>query len=263
MSDAQSLLIVVVLIYLSDCVVWLRPDAVAVVIPLFGRAAVRTGSWAGNERGAFAFTTLLPARAVFVLDGGGSFDLERIDERRTSVLAQTRGLRAVTCVLFTASFVVAPAVGWWLGFAQVGLLLIAAFLLGNLVTALVFFRTHQRVEPADRFHRWVHALVMVVATPSAIRAVDHVTRNVMHGLDPLAVAARIAGEDDPRVKKMLRELAHPLGGGAPGERYDAARVAGLRHEEQRPARAAAYCPRCLAEYDAGTATCADCELALL
>ena len=67
MSDAQSLLVILALIYVSDCLVWVRRDGIAVVITSRGRAIVRRpSSWAGNDRGGLAFTTLLPARAVFV-----------------------------------------------------------------------------------------------------------------------------------------------------------------------------------------------------
>ncbi|HWW61125.1 MAG TPA: hypothetical protein VN181_07150 [Thermoanaerobaculia bacterium] len=264
MSDGESLLAILALIYLSDCVVWLRKDAVAVVLPHFGRAAVRRPSaWAGNDRGGFAFISILPARAVFVSEGSG-FAMDEIARRVTSTQAQTRLLRALAWMLFVALFGVAPLLTWRFGFARIGLTLIAAFVVVNAVMAIVFFRTHRRIDPDDAWHRWTHAIVMLVATPSAVRAIDQATRHALRESDPLAVAAQVAGSEDRVVKTMLRELAHPIGD-PDRARLESARKAGLVHREEPPPRvgdASAYCPRCLALYIAGTSDCADCELAL-
>lgn len=268
MSDGQSLLVILALIYLSDCLVWLRRDAIAVVITPHGRAVVRRpSSWAGNDRGGFAFTTLFPARAVFVCEAAdGSFKMREIDAAVEHVQARTRMLRLLAWVLFFLLFAVAPALTWIYGFAQIGLILIAAFALANAVLAFAFFRTHRTLDREDKWHRWTHAIVMMVATPSAVRAVDQATRHAMRAFDPLAVASRLAGNDDPLVRTMLRELAHPLPDANTGSRYDAARKAGLVHQEEPPKRsgeAGVYCPRCLAQYVGGTEMCADCGIGLL
>jgi hypothetical protein len=267
MSDAQSLLVILALIYVSDCLIWLRRDGVAVVITFRGRAIVRRpSSWAANDRGGLAFTTLLPARAVFVCDApDGSFAWREIDARAKEVQAKTGVLRLLAWILFGQLFIVAPALAWRFGFAQIGLLLIAAFAIANAVIAFTFFRTHRRIDRGDRWHRWTHAIVMLIATPSAVRAVDQATRHAMRGFDPLAVASRLAGNDDPLVRTMLRELAHPLPGANTGARHDAAHRAGLAHREEPPQRsgeAALYCPRCLSQYVQGTASCTDCGIAL-
>jgi len=240
-----------------------------VVIPFHGAPQVRLpSSWAGNERGGLAFLTLLPAQAVFVCPAveGGSFRFRQIDKKLALVLKSTRWLRRLAIIAFLALFVIAPLVAWQLGFTQIGLVLIAAFLIFNVIIAVVFFRSHRRVQPTARSHRWAHAVVMLVATPSAIRAVDQVSRDLLGGFDPLAVAVRLAGDDDPAVKRMFRELAHPEGGAAPGKRYEAALAAGLRHDEELPEAsegASSYCPRCLAQFQAGPEECIDCGLPLV
>lgn len=266
MTDAQWLLAIVALIYLSDCLVWLPKDAAAVVIPFRRRPFVVLPSSWGNERGEFAFTTFLPARAVFVCEPAKGFSMDDADRRVANVLTATRGLYVLTVAVFVALFAVAPLVTIALGFARVGLLLIALFLLANAVVAFTFFRSHARVEPDDPWHRRVYAMVMLVATPSAIRAVDQVTRRALRDFDPLAVAASVAGRDDRMFRRLLRELAHPAGGSAPGPRYEAAVAAGLRHIDERPAvsgDASAYCPRCLALYGDGRVECGDCGLSLV
>ena len=258
MTDAQWLLLLVALIYVSDCVVWLRHGQAAVVIPLRGRPFVRLPSTWGNERGGLAFTTLIPARAVFVC-GGESFQLPK--ERVPSILRANRVLHGLAVVVFVALFVIAPALSWRFGFAQIGLIVIAAFLVMNAIVSIAFFRAHRKIDPNDRSHRWVHAMVMLAATPSAIRAADQATRHALRELDPLAAAAHVAGADDLAVRRMLRELAHP-----PAPRYEAAKRAGLKHVEEPPPRTAgatSYCPRCLAQYGGERTECADCALGLL
>lgn len=263
MTDAQWLLVVAALIYLSDCLVWLPRGAAAVVIPFAGRPLVRMPStWAGNERGGLAFTTLVPARAVFVCDGEG-FRLRAIEQRAAEVTKGTRRLHGLAVTAFVALFIAAPLLSWRFGFAQIGLLLIAAFLIINVIVAIVFYRAHKRIRPADRLHRWAHTIVMLIATPTAVRAVDHVSRDALREFDPLAVAAKLAGEEHPLVKRMLRELAHPIGGATPGPRYEAAQKAGLEHVEEPPAGTDPYCPRCLARYEASREACVDCELPLV
>jgi hypothetical protein len=266
MTDAQSLLVVAALIYLSDCAVWLPRDAVAVVIPICGRPFVRTPSaWAGNDRGGLAFTTLLPARAVFICRPSDDFHRRRIEKRLAEVLDRTRLLNTLSMIAFIALFGVAPLLSWRFGFMQIGVFVLLGLLLINALVAFAFFRTAARLQPFDRAHRWAHALVMLVATPAAIHAVGRASHDAMRKFDALAVAARIAGEDHPAVRCILRELAHPAGGFPPTKRYEAAQTAGLSHVEEPPAAcggAAAYCPRCLALYGVDKGVCADCEVEL-
>ena len=258
MTDAQWLLLLVALIYVSDCFVWLRAGEAAVVIPYRGRPFVRTQSTWGNERGGLAFITLIPPRAVFVC-GGSGFHLPK--DRVPNILRANRWLHVLALTAFVALFAIAPALSWHFGFAQIGLMVIAAFVVINVTIAIAFFRAHKRIDRNDRSHRWVHAIVMCFATPSAIRAADQATRRVLRELDPLAVAAQVAGKDDPMFKQMLREIAHP-----PTERYEAAKRAGFKHVEEPPpptTGASAYCPRCLAQYGGERAECVDCALPLL
>ena len=258
MTDGQWLLIILGLIYLSECVVWLPKDAIAVVHPLRGKPIVRAAApWAGNDRGGLAFTTLIPARAVFVCNGS-RFDVDDIRRRTTSSLFETRRLRVLAIALFALTFFAAPALSWRLGFAQIGLWILGAFAVFNATVAIAFLRTSH----GDGWYRWSHAIVMLIATPSAIRAVDYATRNALRDFDPLAAATAVLGPDHPVVTKMLRELAYPPGGAERSARYEAARRAGLEHVERAPAGAARYCPRCLAAYEQGPAECADCGVEL-
>lgn len=268
MTDAQSLLAILALIYLSDCLLWVPRDAIVVVMPLRGRAFVRLPStWAANDRGALVFTALLPPRALFLCEPSeaASVAMRDLDERVAGVLRLTRPLHRLGLAVFVAMFLVAPLLSLWLGFARIVVAIFIAFLVTNVIVSIVFFRTFGRVDPHDRARRLGYGVALLVAPPSASRAVDQVTLRALRDFEPLAVAARLAGEDDPNVRRLLRELAHPAGGGPPDPRYETARALGLEHRDQAPKRAGgavAYCPRCLVQFGVAAAECPDCHVSL-
>ena len=68
MSEAQTLLLILILIYLSDCLIWVKRESVAFVCTWGGRWRLRVApSWLGNANGAILLLNPLPpAGRVFL-----------------------------------------------------------------------------------------------------------------------------------------------------------------------------------------------------
>ncbi|HEY3103086.1 MAG TPA: hypothetical protein VGJ69_05810 [Pyrinomonadaceae bacterium] len=61
MTDGELLLLALSVIYLADCLFWVRNQSVAFVAPWCGRwRVVLADFWIGNDRGSFAFVNPLP-----------------------------------------------------------------------------------------------------------------------------------------------------------------------------------------------------------
>jgi hypothetical protein len=61
MSDGKTLLLVICLIYLSDCVLWIKNQSVAFVSPWYGQWRVALANfWIGNDKGSLMFLNPLP-----------------------------------------------------------------------------------------------------------------------------------------------------------------------------------------------------------
>jgi hypothetical protein len=160
-------------------------------------------------------------------------------------------------------------------------------------TCLLQFMTHRKLYPELRLNRAKHTFATLVSPAAAMRASDHLGRNLIGLRHPLAVAAVLLPKEQVSelAQHVLRDLLYPKLPDAPGsessiagsdstawaevsESYRQATVAGLlRFCESNglqvagfdlpPLRtevdALSYCPRCHQQFSALQATCTLCS----
>jgi hypothetical protein len=200
---------------------------------------------------------------------------------RATARRRVRGMRWIgrrsgwlPLALFANLFVVAPGLlsffgGWtWPVGASLHLMLSA-------IAALVFSRTDKILYPDRRDDRFSQVLTILLFPPAALRYADLLSRDLLGDLHPLAVAAAL---DRKTLTELARNAVVDSRRRFPNETEDAAwfrrtceeRVLlalkrygldprALEEAPQPEAGAAAYCPRCHAQYRSGIEDCVDCE----
>ncbi|MEM6532662.1 MAG: hypothetical protein AAF654_08555 [Myxococcota bacterium] len=176
----------------------------------------------------------------------------------------TIALRLACTCLFVFCFGALPAVlygafevQWWA--------LLAGY--GGLVLSIQagFFALHRRFYRERVAERWAKTAVMLVSPAEAMVASYTLGRGLLAGQHPLAVAKGLCSEAE--FQRLSAELvrgalvAHP-------DEQDALRAvltklqadpATLIAAPERDGASAAYCPRCLAQFEEKLAMCPDCE----
>lgn len=139
------------------------------------------------------------------------------------------------------------------------------------VITLEFWMLHKRLFPGASAARFKSALTIMLSPIAAIRAADVISRDLLGGFHPLAVAAvilpihefrQLAGEQlrlnrfgEPTSKwyrENLGRLMERL------VRQNKISPDELLRPAQRDRGAVAFCPRCLAQYVKMPGACADC-----
>jgi hypothetical protein len=305
MSDGQVLFLVLVAIYLSDCLIWVRHDAVAFVAPSLRRWRLRRPSATfGNERGGVVLVNPLPplgriyvcplvpagllpetpawpeedSRPAAEAALARALDTEAV-ARGVAEQAQISGPLQISCNLLLAYLLgLAPLAAWLhgleatLGGILAGLALMLALAVGQ------WWLLHRKAFPERRFERRLHAFLMLIAPPGAIRAHDALSRDALAGFHPLAVARVLLPPQrfEAFARRTLLELRHPEPGAElPGlqapllaacERL--VRDAGLDLEALLAPPAPeegcrSYCPRCRTQYALNQGRCSECVEQLL
>jgi hypothetical protein len=253
-----------------------------------GEPFVETGSELLSRRVAMflmALKELPPGEREAALRAGlrGLFDEAEITRRLDSLRRESRVCAWAGLALFVHLFVACPIVVVSRGLSGTWpwLLIPALFLQAAIVVAFVV--AHRRLYPRETGALWSAALGMALLPPAAIRAVDHLSREIVATRHPLGVSRALCGEKaaDSFALAVLRDLRHPIIPVCPLEGPAARSEAWHRAELLREANALiartgsagrpvecapdpessasrSYCPRCLCQYVTGQGTCPDC-----
>jgi hypothetical protein len=215
-----------------------------------------------------------------------AFDTDAIAAAVARHRDRARPLVVACNLLWLWLFAAAPAVLAWRGLAGswrallVGMLLLAGW------TTVEFWLAHRELYAERRTERWLAAVGFLCAPPSAVRACDRLSRDLLADRDPVAVAAVLC-ERSAALKLAelaLRDARHPLPPVCPGDDptaqraeswFRARRLTAIERAIERrfgasaldlasgtPAtlapESAVYCPRCTSEYIVEAAECIDC-----
>jgi hypothetical protein len=268
---------IVGVIYVTECLY--RVDTGAIVL-----TGARRGRWRvcigpmltlGGKGGA-SVAPLLPPLATPVawpgdvarlasLAGGPAAALSKkaqneVVDRIDRFYEVVEPLRVACNSLWIFVFGLAPVIVFWRGLAGTWpeLLLLGLAFLG--FTLVVFWRGHRRLYPEARGERRSKTILMGVSPLGAIRAADHLSHRLLAGAHPLVAAVALCPREE--AVRLARWLYFAPDGQDPDVRrylessdlWDAV-AAPPRLEEMG---AAAFCPRCHAQYVRASGECSDC-----
>ena len=270
MTDSQLLVVILCLIYLSECFCWVGGSGYAFQFSKLGKGSVnRPGRGLGNDRGRLVLSRLLPFRAgLYVVPAtADSFDMVAARSRWEGFRKRTRWLGIGATFSFLLLFALVPAV-WNLYGAESQQMLASAvlLLLVNLTTAVLYFRMHPAYHPGQSWDRWQHSLLIALVPTHTSRARDTLGRGLLADYHPLTIAALALPQPSFRMlgEKLLREATFPL----PGRPQSALlptitnflQTHGILLSTPIPADdATQYCPRCHSQFGDSANVCEDCQ----
>jgi hypothetical protein len=213
-----------------------------------------------------------------------SLDVKAAERRWQEFQKKTTGIRLVANALFLYVFVAAPIWISRFGLRSSWPVLLTVLLALTSTTAILFYRAHKHFYPAAGDDRFTHFLILLLAPASAVRARDHLSRPLLENFHPLAPAKLLCPEPvfralarnclvDLRYPAMsLSPLPEPVAQSAERQARLAWQTAiedfltqcGLQPDDllRPPApgddTCRSYCPRCQAQFTAGTDHCDDC-----
>ena len=147
MNDQDLLILILVAIYLSECVSWVPiTDYVVQFRRLRSGTFHRPGRGLGNDRGRFFLSRVLPFQAgTFVTPGQAkSFDAKAAEQRWQEYRSVARPVALAANATFLLLFVALPVA--WRTLGGESLVLLAVFCLtlaSGLLTAVLHFRAHR------------------------------------------------------------------------------------------------------------------------
>ena len=212
------------------------------------------------------------------------FDAQTIEQRWGELQKQATGLRWLTNVLFLFLFVLTPVVIGYFGLKLCWPGLLAALLALTITIAILFRRAHKALYPQADDERFTHFLTILLSPPTAIRALNVLSRPLLESCHPLAIARVFCAGNVFRdfARRFLLDVRHPClplcptteTGPLATELYARTTLqqvverflkqSGINPDElaKLPKRAdetcQSYCPRCEAQFTTVTGTCPDC-----
>lgn len=247
-------------------------------VPIFNAANFREAQWLATFLAGVAEKSGRRSAVVKLLRE--TLDTKKLADRLGSFAASAQWLTMLAVVEFILLFVCAP-IAWHLGGSWRFLLTIGALLLHTIIGSILFYRAHRRLYPERKLERFQQSLLVALVPTHSIRAVDSLSRGLVGDFHALAVAAVMTSE--PEFQRtagvLLRDLRHPMPLATDAD-APTAETATAFHEVEREmlekfladgklppvlehppvdSADAAWCPRCLATYMSGVATCADCQ----
>ena len=208
MSSVQMLLVVLLLLYLSEFVVWVRPDVWFFRRRGRGWEVVARGGLFTTPRGALHWVYPIPglSRAYCVPvpqrnsgppssapeePGAVGDPLEAIERQRQRVEKAFQPLRWVSWGLMSLIWAGAPVLLQFLGIGPMLYVVAPGLVVLMVSNAWILYRVHRRLFPASDDERLRLVLSACLSPLAAIRSADLAQKEAVAGFHPLAVAAAL------------------------------------------------------------------------
>jgi len=208
MSSVQMLLVVLLLLYLSEFVVWVRPDVWFFRRRGRGWEVVARGGLFTTPRGALHWVYPIPglSRAYCVPvpqrnsgqpssapeePGAVGDPLEAIERQRQRVEKAFQPLRWVSWGLMSLIWAGAPVLLQFLGIGPMLYVVAPGLVILMVSNAWILYRVHRRLFPASDDERLRLVLSACLSPLAAIRSADLAQKEAVAGFHPLAVAAAL------------------------------------------------------------------------
>jgi hypothetical protein len=213
-----------------------------------------------------------------------AFDTSELQARWALFRQAGVNLRWFANALVAYVFAACPVLIWQFGFSRAWPFLLGGLLMLTSLTSWTFHRAHRRLFPEAEEDRFTHSLTILLAPATAMRAHDILSRPLLSGFHPVAVAKSFCSDLEWRriAARAFREIRYPMMPNCPLEEPEAVKAElesrgrhlkalelflkrqGVDPEKllspPSPTEATnrSHCPRCLAQFTTSSGHCADC-----
>jgi len=141
-----------------------------------------------------------------------TFDVEKARERIETYNDKSYKLRICCNLLFVYIFMIVPVLVYFYGTIKIFILLLALMYLLSISIAIVFYFIHKMFYSAQRSDRIIDMVKMIIFPPTAVRANDFLSLNLLTNYHPLAVAQILFDKIkfDKYSKKVVIDLKYPI-----------------------------------------------------
>ncbi len=212
-----------------------------------------------------------------------SLDLKRLEKTRADFDKATAFLRTASLVLTAFLLVLGPVTIWQFGWLPaLWFILPALFLQTGLITAKLR-KLHRQLYPTADDDRFRLTLLCFMAPLVAMRAPAILSRSLLEGFHPLAVAAHLLDKEsfNPLARSWWHDLSHPILPAVPADVAAAQIVASFRDLQRDAVKRfltgqgldgddllkpgprtdpshARVCPRCETQFTSAATQCREC-----
>lgn len=278
LTEGQQFFLVFVVLYLSECVLWVKRRA---WVFLSGRRW-RVNAPLRGDSGRPAFASPLPPFGWGFVTGemahsGYRLDTAGVREALNTFTAATRPLSRLIHGGLTPLFFLALPLTYWAYGATLPFWLLLAAAWGALAAAAwLFHRAHRQLYPEAKNERRQHTILVALVPQHALRSPGLLARPWLSAFHPLAIAAVVLEREafTTLASRLWREAVFPSPTStpplppagptlSPEELATFLRCQGIEPDTllspPNPTPGAqAYCPRCHAQFQTSATHCPDC-----
>ena len=192
-------------------------------------------------------------------------------------------LRIFCNLLFLYIFLIVPVLVYFYGTIKLFIILLVLMYLSSISVSIIFYTIHKMFYPAQKGERIIDMIKMIIFPPTAVRANDFLSLNLLVNYHPLTVGLILFDNINFEniAKKVLIDLKHPIINDFENEQVDLTNkwhrsnleniVIDFLHNNSVDIKnliiapspenvsCKSYCPRCEAQYTIQNGICSECS----
>lgn len=212
-----------------------------------------------------------------------TFDVEKAREKIKTYNDKSYTLRICCNLLFVYIFLIVPVLVYFYGTITLFIVLLALMYLFSISVSIIFYFIHKIFYSAQKSERIIDMVKMIIFPPTAVRANDLLSLNLLANYHPLAVGQVLFDKFNFEniAKKTLIDLKNPIINDFENEQVDLTNkwhrsnleniVTAFLHNNSvdiknlltapspEDVSCKAYCPRCEAQYTVQRGICSECS----
>ncbi len=212
-----------------------------------------------------------------------AFNSERARKKIEAFDNKSYKLRIFCNLLFLYIFLIVPVLVYFYGTIKLFIILLVLMYFSSISVSIIFYSIHKMFYPAQKSERIIDMIKMIIFPPTAVRANDFLSLNLLVNYHPLAVGLLLFDKINFEniAKKVLTDLKHPIINDYENEQVDLTNkwhrsnlekiVIDFLHNNSVDIKnliiapspenisCKSYCPRCEAQYTIQNGICSECS----
>jgi len=275
MYDEISIIIVLLALYMIECIIWIPVGSVAFIHGNKGWYPVDPSEIFGNKKGGFIFinplSLLVPTYAIRPdrhNQNKDSFSLAKAKKRIRRFIQISRPLILSCRIIQIYILILIPILLLTFGLQRSLIPLGIILYLMAIAVSAIFSHTHKKLYPMNKEERISSMVGMILCPPTAVKAPTILSLRLLAGFNPVTISRILCGKDDTHslARKLLLEPEDFILGRKritkSMKRVEALDIKAselLIPPTVKDESSHTYCPRCHGQYEVLEGICNDCS----